>query len=90
MRGKEPIIAIRDPGRYKSNAFAKHVVEHHPGRNDVKFKMDIVKCYRKPLERQVREGVEILRANADCIMNSKLDFIQPRLRRMTFEDILQD
>ena len=90
VRGKEHQSAIREPAKYKANAFAKHIIEHHQGNTNVKFKVDIIKCYQKPLERQVREGVEILGINADIIMNSKLDFIQPGIRRIAFEDILQE
>lgn len=89
-RGKEHLTAIKKPVKYKSNAFAKHILEHHAGNRNVKFKVDIIKCYQKPLERQVREGVEILRMDADIAMNSKIDFIQPGIRRLAFADILEE
>ena len=49
--------------------------------------MDIIKCFRTPLERQVRKAVEIARAKADLILHSKLDYFQPGMRRITFRDI---
>ena len=90
VRGKEHLAAIKEPHKHKNNAFAKHVLEHHRGEKDVKFTIDIIKSYKKPLERQVREGVEIYRANPDIRMNSKIDYFQPGLRRMVFDDVLED
>ena len=46
--------------------------------------------FKKPLERQVREGVEIVRMEADTIMNSKLDHYQHGIKRITFSDILDE
>ena len=43
-----------------------------------------------PLERQVREGVEIVRAEADVVLNSRLDYFQPGIRRVTFGDVYDD
>ena len=51
------------------------------GGEETEFKMDIIKCFRTPLERQVREGVEIASATAN--LNSKLDNFQPGMRRIT-------
>ena len=76
--------------RNKANAFVKHIKECHEGQNGTLFQMDIIKTFKKPLERQTREGIEIFRANADIVLNSKLDHFQPGLRRITFGDILDD
>ena len=46
--------------------------------------------YWKPLERQVREGVEILGIKDTDSMNSKVDHIQPALRRIGFLGLLED
>lgn len=90
-RGREHLTAIRNPGKYQSNGFSKHIREVHGGNPDsAKFKMDIIRSYDKPLERQVREGVEIFNNKCDVIMNSKLDYFQPGLRRVTFRDIFDD
>ena len=71
VRGRQHAAAIREPERNKSNAFAKHLREHHDGERDVKFEMDIVGSYKRPIERQLREGVEIARAEVDMLLNSK-------------------
>ena len=90
-RGREHLAAMRNPGRYQSNAFSKHIREVHGGNPDsTKFKMDIIRSYDKPLERQVREGVEIFNNRCDIVMNSKLDYFQPGLRRVTFSDMFDE
>ena len=89
VRGRQHLEAIRDHSRNQNNAFAKHIREEHEGR-EANFRLDIIKYHRTPLERQIREGVEIIRAKADCILNSKLDYFQPGMRRMTFGDIYEE
>ena len=91
-RGKEHLQAIKHPESHQNqNAFAKHVVQvHKDEEEEVKVKLDIIKSFKKPLERQVREGIEILRVDADIRLNSKLDVIQPNMRRVVFEGILDE
>ena len=56
---------------------------YHEGEEDeVKFQFDVVKKFRKSLERQVWEGVEIHSSRADVLMNSKLDHYRPAVGRM--------
>jgi len=86
-RGRQHMDAMDNPESYKSNAFVKHMVEEHDSRV-VDFKVNVMGSYRKPLERQVREGVEIWRTEADTVMNSKMDHYQPVMRRVTFAHIL--
>jgi uncharacterized coiled-coil DUF342 family protein len=52
------MAAIREPDKHQNNAFSKHIQEHHEGQTEVQFKVDIIRSYNKPLERQVRERVE--------------------------------
>ena len=88
-RGKEHLIVIKNPNNHKNNAFAKHSIEHHNS-TETQYKIDIIKSYKKPLERQVREGVEIIRMQADTVMNSKMDHIQPGIRRIAFSDLYDE
>ena len=88
-RGRQHLQAIRDHRRKQNNAFAKHIREEHEGRA-AEFRVDIIKYHRTPLEQQIREGVEITRAKADCVLSSKLDYFQPGMRRMTFGDIYEE
>ena len=52
--------------------------------------MSMITYHKTPLERQVREGVEIVRAEADVVLNSRLDYFQPGIRRVTFGDVYDD
>ena len=88
-RGKDHITAMNNLRSHANNGFAKHIIEKHAG-NNPQFNVTVVKSYRKPMERQVREGVEILGVNHGDCMNSKLDHIQPALRRVGFLNILDD
>ena len=44
----------------------------------------------RTIERQFCEGVEIAGANVELILNSKLDYFQPRMKRITFWDIYEE
>ena len=90
VRGSQYYKAMNNPIQYKDkNAFAKHIVEKHEGQN-ASFKFSKIATFRKPLERQVREGKEILRMEADVMMNSKQDHYRPAIRRMAPTDLLED
>ena len=83
QRGMQHIAAIEQPERHKTNAFAKHIIECHKGdHEDVKFKVNVVKSFKRPLERQIYEGVAIHNAKVDLLMNSKLDHYQPAVGRV--------
>ena len=67
------------------NAFAKHLKLHHPdhkGDHSV-FKMESCRTFKKCLERQVAEGVAISSSKADLLLNSKAEFHQPAIQRVT-------
>ena len=89
-RGKQHLAPVRNPESHRNNAFAKHMTEEHEGERDIQFKMDVIHTYKKPMERQVREGIEIYRNDAEIIMNSKLDHFQPAIRRIIFVNELED
>ena len=89
VRGKQHLEAIQDHMKHPNNAFSKHIKDNHESRIP-KFQMNVIKYYQTPLERQVREGIEIIRARADIIMNSKLDHYQTGMRNVTFTSIFGD
>jgi hypothetical protein len=64
-----------------NNALAKHCVIHHGGMKQP-FKMDLLGIYKGCLQRQVAEGVEIRKSDADIIMNSKSQWEQPPIVRV--------
>ena len=47
------------------------------------FQMKVKSNFSKPLDRQVYEGVLITNSEADFVMNSKLEFLQPSVTRIT-------
>ena len=69
------------------NAFARHLNDFHPDKvkDHTGFKVKVEKTYKKCLDRQVSEGINIF-ANADKLdiqMNSKLDFHGPSATKTT-------
>ena len=68
-----------------SNAFTKHLSIYHPDRKeDISvFSMKSERVFKKCLERQVAEGVEIKNSTADILLNSKAEFHQPAVSRVT-------
>ena len=69
------------------NAFSKHLQIFHPDhiRELKAFKLKVESTHSKCLERQVKEGVFINNNNseADHVLNSKAEYHQPALRRVT-------
>ena len=85
VRGKQHLECLSNPDntRSKSNALVKHRELYHNGEEDnVQFQFEVIKSFKKPLERQVWEGVEIHSSREDIIMNSRLDHYQPAVGRM--------
>ena len=68
-----------------TNAFAKHLaVFHKENAGDISaFKFKVNQTFKKCLERQVTEGVKIKNSKADIIMNSKSEYHQPAIHRIT-------
>ena len=68
-----------------SNAFAKHLEIYHKDSvgdtNAFKFKSERV--FRKCLDRQVMEGVAISNTECDILMNSRAEYHQPAITRIT-------
>ena len=77
------MTAIANPIGHKENAFARHIQEYDKGdKEEMRFKVDIVKGFQKAFERQIWEGVEIHAAKPDVLMNNKLDHYQPAVGRV--------
>ena len=70
-----------------NNAFSKHLGAVHPEKkgNPECYSFQVVNTCAKLLERQVAEAVTIHRSNADYIMNSKAEFMQPVMERVIVE-----
>ena len=74
---------ISRPQTHQSNAFAKHKLENHQG-NDTRMgvKVDVLKNFPRPMQRQVWEGVEIREVSCNILLNSKLDHYAPAVGHM--------
>ena len=82
VRGSQHLKALEKP---EDKAFVKHISEYHKGEESkVKFNVEIVGHYSKPVERQVCEGVYVHSDQSDMVMNSKLEHHLPAVSRVTF------
>ena len=83
-RGEEHLTGLIK--EYETAPLWRHTRVFHGGRKCPEwFRMKIQKTHRTPLGRQVAEGVEINRCEADIIMNSKGEWNGSRLPRMIIE-----
>ena len=84
VRGRQHTAAINKPQQNKDNAFSKHTTEYHQGETP-SYTMNIVKSFKKPLERQLFEGILIRNGAEKCdvLLNSKLDHYAPAVGKMT-------
>ena len=61
----------------------RHRGDCHQGEeDDVKYRMEVVRCFARAMDRQMCEGCYIMSPEADLLMNGKLDHMQPVVGRM--------
>ena len=67
------------------NALAKHLHNDHPDKegDQTVFKYKIESTDKSCLQRQVREGANLAASDADNILNSRTEYHQPSLQRIT-------
>ena len=84
-RGGEHIKGCKE--KNEENALWKHIEGGHRGENkgDEIFSMKVEKGFRKPLARQIREGVEIELSGA-ILLNSKSEWNNARIPRIIIEE----
>ena len=82
-RGQDHVAAIRGD-QPKKSALAKHLREFHPDnlRNTEAYRTKVISNHRRPLVRQVTEGVKIHNSVADIQINDKEEWVQPAVIRM--------
>ena len=56
----------------------------------MKFNVNIVRGNKRPFDRQIWDGVEILGAKVDILMNSKLDHYQPAVCRVVVTNAVRN
>ena len=79
-RGLEHIAGLNN--EKDDNPLWKHCQIQHDGRK-VDFKMICLKSFKTAFMRQINEGVRIACCKADICMNSKAEFHQPSIVRVT-------
>ena len=71
---------------------AVHLIEDHPEHrgdpNAIIF--SVTKTGPRPLEREIREAVQIANTHPTQIMNSRAEYIRPVIQRLTHADLLPD
>ena len=83
-RGGEHLTGIRE--QREDNPMWKHVWDKHDGEGEEKmFSMRMEQGFRKPLARQIREGVEI-DCSKNTLMNSKSEWNSARIPRIIIEE----
>ena len=83
-RGGEHLAGCRE--KRDDNPMWKHISDTHDGlRGDEIFTMRMEKVFRKPLARQIREGVEI-EMSEQILMNSKSEWNSARIPRIVIEE----
>ena len=89
-RGQQHLGALEKPKKHQENAFVRHREDFHQGEEEtVRFRMDVVKCYNRPMDRQISEGCHILSPDADIMLNGKLDHMRPAVGRVVISTAVQ-
>ena len=67
------------------NAFSKHLEIFHPDKvgDPTAFKLKVESTFKKCLDRQVTEGIYIHNSKSDNVLNSKSEFLQPSVSRIS-------
>ena len=67
------------------NALAKHLANDHPDKegDQTVFQYKVESTDKSCLQRQVREGANLAASDADNILNSRTEYHQPSLQRIT-------
>ena len=82
-RGLNHFAAIKND-QPKQSALAKHLREFHPNniRETTAYRVKVISNHRRPLQRQVSEGVKIHNSLADILINDKEEWVQPAVVRL--------
>ena len=89
-RGRQHLEALKKPKKHTENAFVRHREDFHKGEEEkVKYRLDVVRCYARAMDRQIGEGCFILSPEADLLMNGKMDHMQPVVGRMIVSTTVQ-
>ena len=84
LRGSEHLRQLKN--KSTNSVLFKHIVNDHPNeQNSAKFRMVKTGSFKKPLSRQINEGIRIKNAQEGTLMNSKKEFYGPSVHRIVFQ-----
>ena len=64
----------------------KHISSEHENEEDnVRFQMKIIAKFNDPLNRQIRESLEIRNKKPSVLLNSKSEFYGPCVKRKIYD-----
>ena len=64
----------------------KHLNKEHKNEEDqVRFRMDVVRRFKHPMNRQIDEAIRIQRKHPEILLNSKTEFHRPVVQRKVIE-----
>ena len=88
-RGNEHLNDIR-LRRTEKSALARHLEQHHPEDvgNPTLFNFTVKRTFKKPMYRQIMEGVKIRNSQAEELMNSRDEWVPPATVRAMWSNQL--
>ena len=81
-RGKKHLEELR--AALRTNGMVIHNSTHHDSVTENNFMMRVVRCFSKPLDRQIDESVRIKDSLADIVMNSGSEWRGDKVPRASF------
>ena len=89
VRGQQHLKALEKAKSHQENAFVRHREDFHVGEvNEVKFKLEKVRNFSRPMNRLVCEGCHIQCTEADICMNDKLDHFKPGVGKVVITNMV--
>ena len=76
----------RDP----QSAHWKHCAAMHQVDVSMGYTMDLLSKHRDALSRSIAKGIQINHMDADTMMNSRAEYWQPRVARVSLQRVLPD
>ena len=83
VRGKKHLAALRK--KREDSVLRVHSLLHHQGQEDINFQMVAKQAYSEPLERPLREKINIRKFKGDILMNRKTEVGAAVVERESFK-----
>ena len=83
LRQKEHVQQFKN--KQPNSVMHKHTMkDHEKEKEKVEFEMKLAGVFKTPLERIINEGVRIKQRKPEELLNSKMEFFGPSVKRKTF------